>query len=339
MDSFPLPIVKGIAGAGVEVIKMARTIQLNKKGSVELQKRSASFRKKAEEIPVELQQSLERLVTNFQEVATELRVIQKRSGKGSILSAARALIYLNDNVETLKYCSEKLDWAIKEFGVASKVNSSIRELERSAALLDNQGKILKGQTEILETQLELRKGQDERLAAMKTTSTPTAPSNLPSMVMPASPKIFGRQDYITNAIKLLLSGGAVHLAILGPGGIGKTSVALKIAHDSDVMGRFGQNIYWLQCEQATTIPLLVELLAKSLRLPASTSHDRLDDVVTTLMSSKVLSCFPNGRFRDTLGYPRTAVGGGGYTCTDCVNPNCFLHSYNAGIPAPSIGRG
>ncbi|KAG8948194.1 hypothetical protein FRC03_000811 [Tulasnella sp. 419] len=181
MDSFPLPIVKGIAGAGVEVIKMARTIQLNKKGSVELQKRSASLLvvildcvagKKAEEIPVELQQSLARLVTNFQEVATELRVIQKRSGKGSILSAARALIYLNDNVETLKYCSEKLDWAIKEFGVASKVNSSIRELERSAALLDNQGKILKGQTEILETQLELRKGQDELLATMKVNVAP-----------------------------------------------------------------------------------------------------------------------------------------------------------------------
>ncbi|KAG8913228.1 hypothetical protein FRC02_005582 [Tulasnella sp. 418] len=103
--------------------------------------------------------------------------------------------------------------------------------------------------------------------------------------MPANPRIFGRQSYIDKAVLLLLSAGSTRLVILGAGGMGKTSVALKIVYDPRVIKRFGKNRIWLPCEQATSLALLTELLAKSLGLPPSTTTDRFGEVVAALEES------------------------------------------------------
>ncbi|KAG8931305.1 hypothetical protein FRC02_002901 [Tulasnella sp. 418] len=109
-----------------------------------------------------------------------------------------------------------------------------------------------------------------------------------STVMPPDPKIFGRREYIERAVELLFLTPGARIAILGPGGMGKTSAALKVIHDSLVVERFGENRCWIPCEQATSAPLFVELVAKSLNLPLSSSSDRLAEIIAFLKSSKVL---------------------------------------------------
>ncbi|KAG8942452.1 hypothetical protein FRC03_003187 [Tulasnella sp. 419] len=106
--------------------------------------------------------------------------------------------------------------------------------------------------------------------------------------MPPDSRIFGRQEYSEKAVKLLLSAPGAKIVILGPGGMGKTSVALKVIHDPRLVDLFGEFRCWIPCEQATSVPLFIELVAKSLNVSSSSSNDRLTDIIVFLKNSKLL---------------------------------------------------
>ncbi|KAG8921974.1 hypothetical protein FRC02_012228 [Tulasnella sp. 418] len=298
VDGTNIPFVKGVAGVAVEVIKIAKAIETNREECDDLMTRAtsllvvilSSLKGKSEDaIPDHLKNAVERLTTSFQEVLAELRIIEKRVGKRSLGGRARAILYYVDNGEKLKGCSAKLDWAMGEFQVTSKVDSCLKDLERHEEL---KKELREGQEKMEQNikagQVEIRDGLTEIRDVIKEQTAKNPPSdNLPSTVMPADPKIFGRQEYIDKAIALLLLGVTARLVILGPGGMGKTSVALKIVYDVRVKERYGQYICWVPCEQATSIPLFIELLAKSLNLPPSSSSDRLSEIIIFLQNSQI----------------------------------------------------
>ncbi|KAF5317856.1 hypothetical protein D9758_018907 [Tetrapyrgos nigripes] len=65
---------------------------------------------------------------------------------------------------------------------------------------------------------------------------------------PPVPGIFtGRDDLVNEGVEVLCREGRKHLAILGPGGIGKTSLALVISDKQEVQAKF-QNRYFLPCD-------------------------------------------------------------------------------------------
>ncbi|KAG8919972.1 hypothetical protein FRC02_001245 [Tulasnella sp. 418] len=160
----------------------------------------------------------------------------------------------------------------------SKVDSCLKDLERYEDL----------KNEIKESRDELREGQKEILNAVRDKTTEKASSSLPSTTMPACPKIFGRNEYIAMAVSIIMSNTSVRLAILGPGGMGKTSAALCIVHDAQIVSRFDKNIIWVPCEQATSVNLLIELLGKSIIPASSSSSDRLGEIIAKLKASKEL---------------------------------------------------
>ncbi|KAG8939239.1 hypothetical protein FRC03_006422, partial [Tulasnella sp. 419] len=282
--------------------------------------------KTEEEIPSHLKDAVERLSTNFHEVLNELKIIGKRVGKRGAGGITKAILYHFDNTEKLKGCSSKLEWAIAEFQARSRpphvtyhcLWDSCADLERYEELrkevLENrtvikegqgllqegqakiEAKIEDGQTKIQDGQAKLQEGLDEIRDVVKDKIsggtplrflTPDLPS-LPSTVMPANPRIFGRQMYINKVIQLIFSATSTRVAILGSGGMGKTSVALKTVHDSRIIERFGINRRWVPCEQATSVPLFFELIAKSLGLSPSTSNDRFSEIVAALEKSDTL---------------------------------------------------
>ncbi|KAG8959057.1 hypothetical protein FRC03_008513 [Tulasnella sp. 419] len=305
MDGTSIPFVKGAVGTALEVIKIAKGIQSDREDCDNLIKRTTSLLivildslkgKSEKEIPSYLKQAIERLSTNFQEVLDEIRIIEKRVGKRSSSSIAKAILYHFDNTEKLKECSTKLEWAIAEFQVTSKVDSCLKDLERHEQLRDElresrmviqdgqakiEAKIQDGQAKIQEDLAKIRDVVQDKISG-------DTPLSLPSTFMPASPKIFGRHSYIEKVVRLLLSGTSTRVAILGPGGMGKTSVALKAIHDARIIERFGFNRRWVPCEQATSVPLFSELIAKSLGLPPSTSNDRFSEIIAALEESGVL---------------------------------------------------
>ncbi|KAG8946329.1 hypothetical protein FRC03_001422 [Tulasnella sp. 419] len=295
MDGTSIPFVKGVAGAALEVIKIAKAIQSNREECDSLVERSTSLLvvilgslagKLEDAIPAHVKRGVERLTTTFYEVLAQLSIIDKRA------RSWRAVVYYIDNGEKLKGCCTKLHWAMEEFQVTSKVDSCLKDLERHEELRKGQERIMESQQELHQ---ELQRGRNEvrdGFSAMQEAIIAQNPSNLSSSVlsgvMPPDPRIFGRHEYVDKAVKLLFSAPSAKIAILGPGGMGKTSVALKVIHDSLVVERFGDNRCWVPCEQATSVPLFVELVAKSLNLPPSSVSDRLAEIIAFLKSSKVL---------------------------------------------------
>ncbi|KAJ7063814.1 hypothetical protein C8F01DRAFT_1054719 [Mycena amicta] len=83
-------------------------------------------------------------------------------------------------------------------------------------------------------------------------------------LLPPSPKIFhGREDElqaIIQTIQLPLTTPAAHVVLLGPGGIGKTSLALSVLHHPELSSSFAQK-YFVSCHAAPTSAELLAVVA------------------------------------------------------------------------------
>ncbi|KAJ7110639.1 P-loop containing nucleoside triphosphate hydrolase protein, partial [Mycena epipterygia] len=85
---------------------------------------------------------------------------------------------------------------------------------------------------------------------------------------PAAPQIFhGRQSELDEVVEMLLQSSA-RVAILGPGGIGKTSLARAALHHADIVAKF-QHRYFVSCESALTIGDLYSAIVQSLGIEYS----------------------------------------------------------------------
>jgi predicted ATPase len=70
-------------------------------------------------------------------------------------------------------------------------------------------------------------------------------------MLPAKPKIFhGRDPEVKHVVKALIQEPA-RIAILGAGGMGKTSLARAVLHDAQVAAKFPDRLF-VSCDSATT---------------------------------------------------------------------------------------
>ena len=98
---------------------------------------------------------------------------------------------------------------------------------------------------------------------------------LPSQ--PIAPKIFfGRGQLISEIASLIVHNEQTRLAILGAGGMGKTSVALHVLHHQDVVTRYGSHRHFVACDAVTSHNALAELILQVLQVTA----DAKENVVT-----------------------------------------------------------
>ena len=106
--------------------------------------------------------------------------------------------------------------------------------------------------------------------------------------MPSKPAIFfGRDELVEKTSKLLSSSKlALHMCLLGPGGMGKTSLALAIIESPLVQVKFQEeHRVWVPCLEATSASLFLQVLYTSLRVKRQTDSV-MSDILYELKSSK-----------------------------------------------------
>ncbi|KAJ7189683.1 P-loop containing nucleoside triphosphate hydrolase protein, partial [Mycena pura] len=84
--------------------------------------------------------------------------------------------------------------------------------------------------------------------------------------LPSMPQIFhGRESELSNILQLF-SQGAPRIAILGAGGMGKTSLARAVLHHPDIIYKYGECRIFVACDVASSMPELEALIVNYLGL-------------------------------------------------------------------------
>ena len=124
--------------------------------------------------------------------------------------------------------------------------------------------------------------------------------------MPLKPEIFhGRDDLVESIAQLLLHEETSHVCILGPGGMGKTSVSLAVVESPIIKARFpGGNVIWVPCIEAISATLLLEILYVQLQIPGD-KQVTLEKIISELDTAKQ----PRLILLDNLETPWNAAGG------------------------------
>ncbi|KAJ7832718.1 P-loop containing nucleoside triphosphate hydrolase protein, partial [Mycena leptocephala] len=79
-------------------------------------------------------------------------------------------------------------------------------------------------------------------------------------MLPSQPKIFyGRDSELSNILQLF-SAGTPKIAILGAGGMGKTSLARAVLHHTKITERYDQHRFFVACDSAATQVELAALI-------------------------------------------------------------------------------
>ncbi|KAI0055936.1 TPR-like protein [Artomyces pyxidatus] len=115
--------------------------------------------------------------------------------------------------------------------------------------------------------------------------------------VPSRPQVFhGRDDQIETILRCVAAHPhtPARIAILGPGGIGKTSLALTIVHHSAVQTCYKDAIYYVSCDACTSAAALLAELAKIFKISLDDSVPIDQQVISYLGScSSCMLCLDN----------------------------------------------
>ncbi|VDB85243.1 unnamed protein product [Peniophora sp. CBMAI 1063] len=112
-------------------------------------------------------------------------------------------------------------------------------------------------------------------------------------IMRISPGLHGRSDELHLIVNAILYNSQAHIAILGPGGIGKSRLATTVLDDDRMLGRYGHRRFMVSCERLKTAEEIAERLLDLTDLRGSfIRHSSLQELLQAHMScqSNALIC-------------------------------------------------
>src|SRR5690242_3597525 len=104
-------------------------------------------------------------------------------------------------------------------------------------------------------------------------------------------RLIGREDERAAARMFLLDDAVPLLTLTGPGGVGKTRLALAIAHD--VVDRFGDGVVWVDLAPVADSALVPAAVAAALHLSAAAGPSLAQSLIRLLRSQQTLLLLDN----------------------------------------------
>ncbi|KAJ7288711.1 hypothetical protein C8J57DRAFT_1214804 [Mycena rebaudengoi] len=175
--------------------------------------------------------------------------LKSQQGMGKI----KQLFTHPDNVMKLETCKQELNHALQKFRmhIAGSTIFQMGQMQRDAKHLHDEVMAL------MIAQPDLTSSDRSSVAGTLSSTNNSAES---FSMLPPSPKIFhGRDSELQDIIKILLQ-DSTRIAILGTGGIGKTSLTTAALHDSQVEGKYSRQ-YFVPCHSSSTCAQLVSTVA------------------------------------------------------------------------------
>ncbi|KAJ7280609.1 P-loop containing nucleoside triphosphate hydrolase protein, partial [Mycena rebaudengoi] len=214
-------------------------------------------------LPTALLYDIAKFTETLQKIVTVLNVQQK-------MGKIKQLLKQPDNAGKLAMCKQELSKAVGAFRVRAggSTLSQIGQVKKDA----------KQQHEELMALLNAYPdlSSSDRSSVIGTLSSSGNSSGSFSL-LPPSPKIFhGREEELKDVVNVLLQNSA-RVAILGTGGMGKTSLATAAIHDPQVEAMY-QHRYFVQCHSSPTCSELAVTIAghivleKGSNLPKKVAH-------------------------------------------------------------------
>jgi NB-ARC domain len=108
-------------------------------------------------------------------------------------------------------------------------------------------------------------------------------------ILPPPPRLMvGRDTEQSQVVGMLLNHTKVCVAILGAGGMGRTTLALSILHDLQVIDKY-QQWYFVSCEAVSSVSVLLGEIANALDIPLSQCDEHLFSLLCTTKPSYALT--------------------------------------------------
>ncbi|KAF9059220.1 hypothetical protein BDP27DRAFT_1453431 [Rhodocollybia butyracea] len=241
--------------------------------------------KKADEIEEKLQKDIEQLESDLEYIQSKLEEIASQNAILVIFS--RQL-----NEKKVRGCVERLANALESFDLARQI-ADANALERLSQQIVAFYKQQEVTLDVIQKEVESI-GQDMKdvraiLAEKRYQGDGSNGFSPRRGVIPVAPNIFfGRDTIVNDFVHTLVSQktSMARICLLGPGGMGKTSIARAVLHHPSVIEHFGkENRIWVPCVKATSVSLLKDTIYDSLGVSLNTG-DPLCDIIHDLESSK-----------------------------------------------------
>ncbi|KAJ7592497.1 P-loop containing nucleoside triphosphate hydrolase protein [Mycena floridula] len=238
--------LKGLAGVGLMIFEMFSNVKSNKEKCLimteQVYELMCAIINCCEDATMEIApaflNSVSVLTLTFHKV---LSFMQEHTG-GNLL---KQWLHHHQIATLMKECMSSLQHALSLFRVQSGVMTMSRMMEM-------QSTAIKRHTEILDIIYQTSDVHNQ----LKQSSSSI------SVLLPSVPKIIhGREHELAQILNTLSEPDTARVAILGPGGIGKTSLAQAILHHPIIVAKHCTHRYWISCDSSKSIKDLIGIIS------------------------------------------------------------------------------
>ncbi|KAJ7718351.1 hypothetical protein B0H16DRAFT_1797603, partial [Mycena metata] len=240
-----IPGLEAMVNTTQSLLKLVQTIKQDKNECAELMEQTHNILNAIigvyvkSDTGIELPPSTLHEIANFTQTLHKIHTFIEAQQSGSKVKKFFRQGELNG---LLKDCKTGLQEGIKFFQIkSSDIMSTAREMEEQAQIRHQ---------EMLNA-IETISSSDSASSISRMYSASYASSNSISM-LPAEPKIFhGRESELADILKHFEQSTA-RIAILGAGGMGKTSLAQAVLHHEEIVIKYQGNRFFVACDTAAS---------------------------------------------------------------------------------------